>query len=220
MTVDDDQSDDDHPPEPFHSCHYHAIPQTATAIADVALPEVWHAISSDPRQQELLKAMKSVHARYATGDDGRGKPGYEVTPTDVPGQYVCITSSQRHTSRNFQSGSWISRWTIPAAGDDEAGTLQGAAAVFTHFYEGGNMQCTADKEWTLELPAGKLANATAVIQASAAAESAWLTALKECWDHVGVDALKALRRGQSLAGAAFSWNVHHHRNRAMLRASP
>lgn len=119
---------------------------------------------------------------------------------------------------NFWASQWQSTWTVTGAAGASP-SLAGSVRVTTHYFEDGNVQLRASKDFAavpLKDAASPEKLAAAVRRAVAETEDAYQAALGAVVQRVEGETMRDLRRAMPLSGQPMTWNLHAHRFRRAL----
>ncbi|KAA0156874.1 hypothetical protein FNF27_08203 [Cafeteria roenbergensis] len=119
---------------------------------------------------------------------------------------------------NFWAAQWQSTWTVSGAAGASP-SLSGSVRVTTHYFEDGNVQLRAAKDFAavpLKGAATPEKLAEAVRRAIADTEDAYQAALAAVVQSVEGETMRDLRRAMPLSGQPMAWNLNAHRFRRAL----
>ncbi|KAI8341143.1 F-actin-capping protein subunit alpha [Chlamydoabsidia padenii] len=119
-------------------------------------------------------------------------------------QIILAIVDNKYNPNNYWNGRWRAVWTY----DTQTGDLKGTTKVTVHYYEDGNVQLNADKQFEASITknedASKLANM--IIKNIATFDKRYQSSMNESYNDLAEDTFKGLRRALPLTRNKLDWN--------------
>ncbi|KAI9313090.1 F-actin-capping protein subunit alpha [Dichotomocladium elegans] len=110
----------------------------------------------------------------------------------------------KYNPGNYWNGRWRAIWTY----DTQAGDLKGVTKINVHYYEDGNVQLNADRDFASKIPkngdAAKVAKN--IVNSIAGFDKGYHTALNDSYSELAENTFKGLRRALPLTRNKLDWN--------------
>ncbi|KAG1057777.1 hypothetical protein G6F43_000420 [Rhizopus delemar] len=149
----------------------------------------------------LREAVQTEALKYVDDHYPNGVCTVHVTENN---EIAIAIVDNKYNPNNFWNGRWLASWIY----DTQSGNLKGAAKVNVHYYEDGNVQLNADKNFEAQVTKvdNEVQLAESLLKQIASFDRGYQNTMNESYNELAENTFKGLRRALPMTRNKMDWN--------------